>query len=475
MNTKREKPVVEVDGYLMRQHQPNANGMLMLWRCADVNKYKYRARGSSLIDSRGIGVTTGHNGHLPDPSLATRYHVNTEVKAAAKTNILIPSGQLIYHHTAGLNGEELNKHGRRSGIQKVVNRARKHAEGSAVDRSPEHIRFTQFFKQTKDHQQFLRIDSREAEPNSPVFFAFASPSGLAQLQRERRYSMDGTFFSAPRHMAQVYVIGIHKGRSFLPCAFFLLPGKDEATYRRALTALFTLPELRDADPSSITCDFETAPRNVMQKLFPNARIVQCQFHLAQCLIRHIQRDGLMNVYCNAEVRPLLRSLWALAFLPPEDVLEAYEGIVVSLNALVARDVIPQADVQRLHEFINGYFEKNFIRRFTARRVLVDPLFPIATWNEGWNRLFNQRFLRSKIKLSQFLLRLRDEEEQARQRIERAANYPAEAFRQRRRPKTIIRDGNIKALIEDYVALPDAQRNRAAMAAVLARIQHHLAS
>ncbi|KAH7706561.1 hypothetical protein AAVH_26217, partial [Aphelenchoides avenae] len=331
MNTKREKPVVEVDGFVMRQHKPNATGMLMLWRCADVNKYKCRARGSSLIDS------------------LEKYRVNTEVKAAAKANILVPSGQIVDHHTAGLNGEELNKLSRRSVIQQVVNRARKHAEGSAVDRSPEHVRFTRFFKRTKDDQQFLRIDSRQTEPNKPVFFAFASPSGLAQLQRERRYSMDGTFFSAPRHMAQIYVVGVHKGRSFLPCAFFLLPGKDQETYRRAFTALFTLPELRNADPASITCDFETAPRNVMQDLFPDARIVHCQFHLAQVLIKHLQRDGLMDVYRNAEVRPLLRSLWALAFLPPEDVVQAYEGIVNdSLNALVARDVIPQADVPRLN-------------------------------------------------------------------------------------------------------------------------------
>ncbi|KAH7695930.1 hypothetical protein AAVH_37004, partial [Aphelenchoides avenae] len=158
------------------------------------------------------------------------------------------------------------------------------------------------------------------------------PSGLAQ----------------PAAGAAVYVIGVHKVRSFLPCVFFLLPGKGQETYRRAFTALFTLPELRDADPASITCDFETAPRNVMQELFPNARIVHCQFHLAQILIKHIQKAGLMDVYCNAEVRPLLRSLWALAFLPPEDVAVAYEGPMVSLNAMIARDVIPQADVQHLN-------------------------------------------------------------------------------------------------------------------------------
>ena len=87
----------------------------------------------------------------------------------------------------------------------------------------------------------------------------------------------------------------------------------------------------------------------MQELFPNARIVHCQFHLAQNLIKHLQDAGLMDVYRNAEARPLLRSLWALAFLPPEDVVAAFDGLVLgSLQALVARDVIPQADVPRLN-------------------------------------------------------------------------------------------------------------------------------
>ncbi|KAH7695863.1 hypothetical protein AAVH_37073 [Aphelenchoides avenae] len=80
-----------------------------------------------------------------------------------------------------------------------------------------------------------------------------------------------------------------------------------------------------------------------------------------------------------------------------------------------------------------------------------------------------------MKLSQFLLRLREEEKQARQRIERAGTHPAEAFRTRRRPKTIIRDGHIKALVEEYVALPVAQRSRAAMADTHARLQHHLST
>ncbi|KAH7693946.1 hypothetical protein AAVH_14834 [Aphelenchoides avenae] len=89
--------------------------MLILWRCADVNKC--RARGSSLI-AREVSVTTAHNGHLPDPTVATkyRYRVHTETKAAAKANILVSSGQIVDHHTTGLTAEDLNKLARRSVI-----------------------------------------------------------------------------------------------------------------------------------------------------------------------------------------------------------------------------------------------------------------------------------------------------------------------------------------------------------------------
>ncbi|KAH7704151.1 hypothetical protein AAVH_28662 [Aphelenchoides avenae] len=80
-----------------------------------------------------------------------------------------------------------------------------------------------------------------------------------------------------------------------------------------------------------------------------------------------------------------------------------------------------------------------------------------------------------MRLSQFLLRLREEEEQARQCIERAFIHRANAFRLRRRPKTMIRDAHINAIVDEYVALSAAQRTRAAMLDTLARIQRHLAA
>ncbi|KAH7669929.1 hypothetical protein AAVH_42850 [Aphelenchoides avenae] len=47
---------------------------------------------------------------------------------------------------------------------------------------------------------------------------------------------------------------------------------------------------------------------------------------------------LIDVYRNDEVRPLLRSLWALAFLPPEEVVDGYTALVAALNVLNNRQV-----------------------------------------------------------------------------------------------------------------------------------------
>ncbi|KAH7716599.1 hypothetical protein AAVH_15957, partial [Aphelenchoides avenae] len=86
-------------------------------------------------------------------------------------------------------------------------------------------------------------------------------------------------------------------------------------------------------------------------------------------------------------------------------------------------------------FIHDYFERSYIRRFNPRGLLVAPMFPPRSWNvneavvedgartnksqEGWNRGFNARFQRSTGKLSKFLLRLQEDEEQTRQLLDRS--------------------------------------------------------
>jgi hypothetical protein len=59
------------------------------------------------------------------------------------------------------------------------------------------------------------------------------------LKSYHRWSIDGTFFSAPKGAEQVYVIGVLLGPRFSPCVYMLLPGKSQEIYEKAFEAVFS--------------------------------------------------------------------------------------------------------------------------------------------------------------------------------------------------------------------------------------------
>ncbi|KAH7723764.1 hypothetical protein AAVH_08731 [Aphelenchoides avenae] len=176
----------------------------------------------------------------------------------------------------------------------------------------------------------------------------------------------------------------------------------------------------------------------MKELLPDVGVVHCQFHLAQNLLKHIREKGLIDVFRNEECRLLLRSLWALAFLPPDEVVGGYEALVVALNVLNNREVIP---VDRLADL-----QCKFSIYLTVS---------------------------STGKLSKFLIRLQVDEEQTRQLLDRLGVFPAEPARGRRRHKAVIRDSQIRTMVTEYNALAAIDRTAEAKLELLRRIQFHL--
>ncbi|KAH7712385.1 hypothetical protein AAVH_20294 [Aphelenchoides avenae] len=79
------------------------------------------------------------------------------------------------------------------------------------------------------------------------------------------------------------------------------------------------------------------------------------------------------------------------------------------------------------------------------------------------------------KLSKFLLRLQEDEEQTRQLLDRLEVFPAEPARGRRRHKTVIRDSQIRTMVVEYNALAAVDRTPEAKLELLRRIQFHLSA
>ena len=71
-------------------------------------------------------------------------------------------------------------------------------------------------------------------------------------------------------------------------------------------------------------DFERAAINAVEETFPQATVAGCYFHLGQSVYRRVQGLGLTEQFgADGEFKLRVKKLAALAFLPPEFVVEGF--------------------------------------------------------------------------------------------------------------------------------------------------------
>ena len=150
-----------------------------------------------------------------------------------------------------------------------------------------------------------------------------------------------------------------------PLLIGLLPNKRRTTYNAFLTEVRNLAN--NMIPNTIITDFEIAAIQAVGDVFPNASRTGCFFHLTKS-IRHIQGAGLHEQYENdANFALECRMISALAFVPPADVVGAFETLSNELP-----DVLNP---------ILDYFEDNYIGRPDRRGARRAAIFPILLWNQ----------------------------------------------------------------------------------------------
>ncbi|XP_068246463.1 uncharacterized protein [Palaemon carinicauda] len=214
-------------------------------------------------------------------------------------------------------------------------------------------------------EQFLRYDSG-IEDHQRILI-FASERALEDIATYCHWACDGTFKIVPEQWYQLFCIHVQVNGSSFPRVFALLPNKTKQTYQSFFEQLKIMQP--NVDPVDLMADFEVAIHKSFNSSFPNSSIAACLFHLGQSIFRKIVDLGLKEK-CNkhSEFCLKIRCFSALAFLPTEDVGEAYEE-------LIDDDEIPS-------ELIT-YFDVTFmgvVRGRGARRRRDSPIFPIDVWN-----------------------------------------------------------------------------------------------
>ena len=221
--------------------------------------------------------------------------------------------------------------------------------------------------------EFADLILYDSGPDDNRIIIMGCPELLDGLARADLWLADGTFKVVPTLFFQLYSVHFEFGKGICPAAIYcLMTNKTVQTYERVLNELKRLIPL--AAPGSILVDFERAAINAFTSAYPTASVRGCYFHLCQSVLRKVNDVGLKVQYeTDNEVRGFIRCLPALAFVPPENVLEGFEILV---------ETMPQG-FDHLDELVT-YFEHTYVRgrRHRGRGDNYGPaLFPVALWNQ----------------------------------------------------------------------------------------------
>jgi len=364
----RGKPTIIYRSFEYTRDRDNANGTTA-WRCQKFQSHHCKARlitaGNRVVSDRQPEHT--HEGNV---AIALARKAVAEMKeVVADMTVTTSSSQATV--SSHLDDSVLMALPKRSTLSRALQRHRQKVNaignsGTPLPAVPVDLQFVM-------PDQFADMVLYDSGPGDNRIILLGCEQLLDGLARADVWLADGTFKVVPTVFFQLYSIHFCFRDGANPAGLYcLLTSKTAVTYERVLDELRRLVPL--AAPRKILVDFERAAMNAFATAYPDAHITGCYFHLCQSLLRKVNEVGLKLVYeNNDEVRMYVRCLAALAFVPPADVLEAFDILVETAPA----------DIDHLDE-ITTFFEHSYVRGRRQRgRGDVDkpPIFAITAWNQ----------------------------------------------------------------------------------------------
>ena len=404
VKSSKGKPMLLLNGYLFVKDKSVENKTY--WKCKDFeNKCKSR---TITIENEVKKEPKQHN-HAGDPESVEVFRFMEDVKDKAKNSREAPH-VIISDVASQVSQAAAVALPTTSSIKRTVRRVRQKEDIGLV--MPLHRRdlvFTDDQTKTNNGDPFLMFDSGASDDRILIF---STARNLQVLSTCRHLYADGTFKTVPSIFEQLYTVHGVKNGLTIPLIYALLPNKREQTYIEVWKEIKVLAPNLAID--SILIDFEPGMINAIKKEFPQSANYGCFFHFCQCIYRKLCACGLKSLYdTDAEFALNIRMLSALAFLPPNRVVEGF-------NLLIDENIIPgEADS------VLDYFEDNWIGRPDRRGRRRAPKYNVDMWScfervekdlpktnnsvEGWHRGFLQQVSSYHPSIWKFLSALKREQ------------------------------------------------------------------
>lgn len=367
LESKRGRNLVVYHNYIYRKETSYKEKTF--WKCVQYDNVRCMGR-LQLVNNNVFKVT--EHSHPPNSANVCARKVLTQIKTTSKQTNDDPQ-EIIANVCRDIAPAVLAELPKFNSLKRAINTQRSTGEVVANCRSLQDLIIPERYK-TINNVQFLLFDEQFGEDRILIF---STEDNLEFLVRNQNWFCDGTFKASPVLFNQLYTIHAIENGLSIPVVYGLLSSRSEHIYTRFFEAVRNLN--RNLNPKTIMTDFEKASHNAIVAVFPTAKHSGCFFHYKQCLYRKIQGcpEWIGRYNSEPDVACNLKKLGALAFVPPEDVLSAYEDLLKTPFYTENADSL---------SVILDYMESVWLGRMMRGNRRKQGLYPIKLWNQCENVL-----------------------------------------------------------------------------------------
>ena len=264
---------------------------------------------------------------------------------------------------------------------------RKESDHPSIPHDWDDMKIPEDMKCTADGQNFCIMEERMPGKDQKIW-GFASQMGIEVMKTATDWFIDGTFELVNSTLfKQLWVVtcAINETETTVPCAFYLLPCKEPSAYKMAFE---NLKSLGLEGPNTIHIDFESGEVIAARDVYPNSKIVCCDFHWKQALTNNISRCHLMKCYNeDMMMQKFVRYLWTLSLVPPDKVVDAWENFVclevpeAEEEGVEEEERMAALDLNASMDKFMTYFESTWIGSKKRGCQRKRPRYDISLWNK----------------------------------------------------------------------------------------------